>query len=75
MRQGLTLSTIIFHLYVEKPKNELNEKSTASIKIQGKKISMPCLAEDIALLSLSKQEPEKALSEMDEILTENYDNQ
>lgn len=46
--------------------NQLKEKSTICIKIQGQKRSMLCIGNDIGLIAVSKEKLENALSETEE---------
>ena len=72
VRQGCTLSPLIFNLYIEDAINMLKDKIEFGINIQGKNISMLRFADDIAVLANSESELEIALNEMETVLAQGY---
>lgn len=68
VRQGCNLSPLIFNAYIEQAIKEIKEHINCGVKIQGEKVSMLRYADDIAVLSESKEDLEKMLETMEQVL-------
>jgi len=65
VRQGCTLSPIIFNAYIQEAVDIINENAKLGIKINGQKISMLRFADDIALIAESKEDLAQLINAMD----------
>jgi hypothetical protein len=72
VRQGCSLSPLIFNIYIEEALNEVREKMNVGVTIQGEKVGMLHFADDIVVLAENRDELERFLNEMDTVLKENY---
>jgi hypothetical protein len=54
VRQGCSLSPIIFNLFIEEAINQIKEDPEAGVKIQGERITMIRCADDIAVIEESE---------------------
>jgi hypothetical protein len=65
VRQGFTLSPIIFNLYIQESIDMIKENANLRIKINGQKINMLRFANDIALIAESKEDLAQLFKAMD----------
>ncbi|MGX9339103.1 reverse transcriptase domain-containing protein, partial [Pantoea dispersa] len=72
VRQGCSLSPLLFNAYVEEAMKEVKEKFPTGVKVQGERISMIRFADDIALLADSKEELDNMLNGMDRLLRTDF---
>jgi hypothetical protein len=72
VRQGCSLSPLIFNTYIEEALNEVREKMDVGVTIQGEKVDMLCFADYIVVLAENKDELERFLNEMVTVRKENY---
>ena len=69
VRQGCSLSPIIFNMYIEEAMNKVKEGScNEGIKIHGERIIMLRFADDIVLLAENEKSLQETLCKMEEIL-------
>jgi len=70
VRQGCSLSSILFNMYIEEAVNEVKEGCyNEGINIQGERILMLRFADDIVLLAENEKSLQKILCCMEDILT------
>ncbi|XP_049833909.1 uncharacterized protein LOC126278101 [Schistocerca gregaria] len=72
VRQGCSLSPLLFNLYIEEAMMEIKERVRSGIKIQGERISMIRFADDIAILSESEEELNYLLNGMNSLMSTQY---
>lgn len=72
VRQGCSLSPILFNIYVEEAIKEVKDKYRTGVKIQGKRIPMIRFADDIAMLAETKEDLEEMLNGMNNLLSEEF---
>lgn len=72
VRQGCSISPLIFNLYVEEAINKVKDKGDWGINVQGRKIKMLRFADDIAIIASNKSELEEALKELEKVLAGEY---
>ena len=72
VRQGCILSPIIFNLYAEEAVRKVKNMINGGINFQGEKVNMLRFADDIAIITASKQEPEEAIIEMETVFKKDY---
>ncbi|XKL65467.1 hypothetical protein PGB90_008887 [Kerria lacca] len=63
VRQGCSLSSISFNLFIEKVIEEMNETGSG-VSMQGQKVRTIRFADDIAILEENEKELEKTLEEI-----------
>lgn len=74
VRQGCSLSPILFNLYIQKAMDEVRAAliDTHGVRVHGEKIDMIRFADDIALIAESKEDLEELLGTIQRILNRNY---
>ncbi|MGX9339093.1 RNA-directed DNA polymerase, partial [Pantoea dispersa] len=72
VRQGCSLSPMLFNLYIEQAVKETKEKFGEGIKVQGEEIKTLRFADDIVILSETAEDLEEQLNGMDRVLKEGY---
>ena len=70
VRQGCSLSPIIFNLYIEEAIRQVKEGPQIGVKIQGEKIAMIRFADDIAILAENGKNLQDTLYHMKEVMSE-----
>lgn len=73
VRQGCSLSPVLFNLYIQKAIDRVREEVKVGISVQGEKIDMIRFADDIAIITESEQDLQIMIKEMDRILGGEYD--
>ena len=71
MRQGCSLSSFLFNIYIEQAINECKVYCT-EIKVNGARIQMLRFADDIAIIAQDKTNLKTELDRLDDILKRNY---
>ncbi|HCF9438094.1 TPA: hypothetical protein NI641_006407, partial [Pseudomonas aeruginosa] len=72
VRQGCSLSPMLFNLYIEQAVKESKEKFGIGIKVQGEEIKTLRFADDIVILSETAKDLEEQLNGMDSVLKRAY---
>ena len=72
VRQGCSLSPMLFNLYIEQAVKETKDKFGEGIKVQGEEIKTLRFADDIVILSETAEDLEEQLNGMDRVLKERY---
>nr|QNU13194.1 fatty acid synthase 3 [Locusta migratoria] len=72
VRQGCSLSPMLFNLYIEQAIKESKEKFGEGIKVQVEELKTLCFADDIVILSDTAKDLEKQLNGMDSVLKDEY---
>lgn len=67
VRQGCTLSPIIFNVDIQEAIDKIKEDTNLGININGQKISMLRFTDDIALFAENKENLDQIIKTMDEI--------
>jgi hypothetical protein len=67
VRQGCTLSPIIFNAYIQEAIEKIKENTNLGIIVNGHKISMLSFADDIALIAETEEDLQQLIKTMDEI--------
>ena len=73
VRQGCSLSPLLFNMYVEEAMKKLKEEFAGGVKIQGEEIKMLRFADDIILLAEREEELGNILNGMDRLLREEFE--
>ena len=73
VRQGCSLSPMLFNVYVEDALMEVRRRMEVGISIQGEMIDMLRFADDIAVLAESREELENFLNVMEEVMRVDYE--
>ena len=73
VRQGCSLSPMLFNVYVEDALMEVRRRMEVGISIQGEMIDMLRFADDIAVLTESREELENFLNVMEEVMRVDYE--
>ena len=72
VRQGCSLSPLLFNLYMELAVNDVKEQFRFGVTVQGEKIKMLRFADDIVILAESKKDLEETMNGIDEVLRKKY---
>lgn len=72
VRQGCSLSPLLFNLYIEQAMKEIKEKFGEGITVQGEVVKTLRFADDIVILSESARDLEIVLNGMDVVLKNEY---
>lgn len=72
VRQGCSLSSLLFNIYIEQAMTEIKERFETGVKIHGERISMIRFADDITILSESEDGLQEVLNGMDNLMSTEY---
>ena len=72
VRQGCSLSPLLFNLYIEQALKEIKERFGKGVTIQGEEIKTLRFADDIVIISESVDDLEELLNGMDNVLRNEY---
>ena len=72
LRQGCSLSSLLFNIYIEQAMTEIKERFETGVKIHGERISMIRFADDITILSESEDGLQEVLNGMDNLMSTEY---
>ena len=72
VRQGCSLSPVLFNIYIENAIKEVKKKFRAGVTIHGERIKMLRFADDIVLVAEKCSDLEKILNGMEKILNSGY---
>lgn len=72
VRQGCSLSSLLFNIYIEEAINEVKEKYGKGVKVHGETLKMLRFADDIVVLAESKEDLEEILNGMDSVMKREY---
>ena len=72
VRQGCSLSPLLFNLYIEQAIKEVKEQFEAGVTVHGQNIKMLRFADDIVVLAESEKDLEFILNGMDFVLRQSY---
>ena len=70
VRQGCTLSPVLFNLYIEEAMNRIREKANLGVKVGGKGVEWLRFADDIAVLADSEDKLRRGMERMVKIFEE-----
>ena len=68
VRQGCSLSTLLFNLYIEQAVKKVKEKYGKGVRIQGETYKMLRFADDIVILTESERDLECLMNGLDTVL-------
>ena len=72
VRQGCSLSPVLFNLYIENAIKEVKEKFKAGVTVHGERIKMLRFADDIVLVAEKQDDLEEILNGLENVLNESY---